>query len=208
MSSEWLSIQQAAKLLGVHPSTVRLWADKGILPVRRTEGGHRRFRRSDLEIWIQSRIQTTDNLSGSLAHRILEAIRKKIMEGDLQNEDWYQRLDDEARRQYRISGKHLLRGLQRFLSAKDKSSVISDAHALGYEYASRARRYKLDITEAVQAFLFFQKALFAGVYEMLQQSHMPFTAAHQQLLEDIVQFTDLILLNLIQIYTLLQGSGR
>ena len=46
--SEWVSLRQAAQMLGVHPATVRAWADKGELPSRRTPGGHRRFRRADL----------------------------------------------------------------------------------------------------------------------------------------------------------------
>ena len=45
MNDEWLSLSDAAKLLGVHPSTVRLWSDKGVLPTHRTSGGHRRYRR-------------------------------------------------------------------------------------------------------------------------------------------------------------------
>ncbi len=40
---EWLSLSDAARLLGVHPSTVRLWSDKGVLPTHRTSGGHRRY---------------------------------------------------------------------------------------------------------------------------------------------------------------------
>jgi len=29
--SDWLSLSEAAELLGVHPSTVRLWSGEGIL---------------------------------------------------------------------------------------------------------------------------------------------------------------------------------
>src|SRR2546429_533358 len=46
---EWLSLREAADLLGMHPATVRLWADRNELPSRRTNGGHRRFRRADIE---------------------------------------------------------------------------------------------------------------------------------------------------------------
>src|SRR2546426_9679846 len=46
---EWLSLSEAAELLGMHPATVRLWADRNELPSRRTNGGHPRFRRTDIE---------------------------------------------------------------------------------------------------------------------------------------------------------------
>ncbi len=40
----WLSVDEAARRLGVHPNTVRKWADTGILPCWRLPGsGHRRF---------------------------------------------------------------------------------------------------------------------------------------------------------------------
>lgn len=48
-SDELLPLSAVAEALGVSPSTVRRLADQGALPGTRTEGGHRRFRRSDVE---------------------------------------------------------------------------------------------------------------------------------------------------------------
>src|SRR5690554_3686476 len=45
---DWLTLTQAAELLGVHPSTLRRWANAGKVPVHLTPGGHRRFRRKEL----------------------------------------------------------------------------------------------------------------------------------------------------------------
>jgi excisionase family DNA binding protein len=49
---EWLTLGQAAAFLGAAQSTVRKWADQRRLPVFKTPGGHRRFRRSDLEAFL------------------------------------------------------------------------------------------------------------------------------------------------------------
>lgn len=38
----------AARLVGMKPETLADFAVKGILPSRRTPGGHRRYRRSDV----------------------------------------------------------------------------------------------------------------------------------------------------------------
>jgi excisionase family DNA binding protein len=46
---DWLTLGQAAKVLGVAQSTVRAWSDAGRLPVFYTPGGHRRFKRDDLD---------------------------------------------------------------------------------------------------------------------------------------------------------------
>ena len=50
MIKKWLTLKQAAMLLGVHPSTVRSWSDKSLLLVSRTRDGHRRFERPEAEL--------------------------------------------------------------------------------------------------------------------------------------------------------------
>jgi excisionase family DNA binding protein len=49
---EWFTLGQAAAFLGAAQSTVRKWADAERLPTFYTPGGHRRFRRSDLEAFL------------------------------------------------------------------------------------------------------------------------------------------------------------
>jgi excisionase family DNA binding protein len=44
-----LSVSEAAAIIGVHPSTIRDYVERGLLPCRRTPKQHRRFRRSDVE---------------------------------------------------------------------------------------------------------------------------------------------------------------
>lgn len=46
---EWLTLGEAARYLGVAQSTVRKWADMGRIETFKTPGGHRRFRREDLD---------------------------------------------------------------------------------------------------------------------------------------------------------------
>jgi excisionase family DNA binding protein len=49
---DWLTLGQAAKYLGVAQSTIRKWSDQGLLPAFYTPGGHRRFRRRDLDAFL------------------------------------------------------------------------------------------------------------------------------------------------------------
>jgi excisionase family DNA binding protein len=49
---EWLTLGQAARFLGVAQSTIRKWSDNGRVPAFYTPGGHRRFRRGDLEAFL------------------------------------------------------------------------------------------------------------------------------------------------------------
>src|SRR2546422_10083479 len=49
---DWLTLGQAAKFLGVAQTTVRKWSDQGRVPAFYTPGGHRRYRRRDLELFV------------------------------------------------------------------------------------------------------------------------------------------------------------
>jgi excisionase family DNA binding protein len=49
---DWLTLGQAAKYLGVAQSTIRKWSDQGLMPAFYTPGGHRRFRRRDLDDFL------------------------------------------------------------------------------------------------------------------------------------------------------------
>jgi excisionase family DNA binding protein len=51
--TEWLTLGQAAKYLGVAQSTIRKWSDLGRVPAFYTPGGHRRYRRSDLDSFLE-----------------------------------------------------------------------------------------------------------------------------------------------------------
>jgi excisionase family DNA binding protein len=51
---DWLTLGQAAKHLGVAQSTIRKWSDSGRVPAFYTPGGHRRYRRSDLDAFLAS----------------------------------------------------------------------------------------------------------------------------------------------------------
>jgi excisionase family DNA binding protein len=50
---DWLTLGQAAKYLGVAQSTIRKWSDQGRVPAFYTPGGHRRYRRGDLERFLE-----------------------------------------------------------------------------------------------------------------------------------------------------------
>ena len=50
---DWLTLGQAAKFLGVAQSTIRKWSDNGRVPAFYTPGGHRRYRRRDLEQFLE-----------------------------------------------------------------------------------------------------------------------------------------------------------
>jgi excisionase family DNA binding protein len=57
---DWLTLGQAATYLGVAQSTLRKWTDSGRVPAFKTPGGHRRYRRRDLDSFLERSGQTVE----------------------------------------------------------------------------------------------------------------------------------------------------
>jgi excisionase family DNA binding protein len=58
---DWLTLGQAAQYLGVAQSTIRKWTDSGRVPAFKTPGGHRRFRRRDLDAFLDHSGQVAES---------------------------------------------------------------------------------------------------------------------------------------------------
>ena len=205
---EWLTLSDAAKLLGVHPSTVRLWSDKGALPVHKTQGGHRRYKRGEILLWAE-----TNSKSGNEAlepegmmQEVVKNVRMQISEGRLQEESWYQMLDEEARVQYRMSARSLFQGLMNYMATNGEGAA-NESYAIGYEYASRARRYQLSYVDAAKAFLFFRDTLVESFIKVYTEANIPSRKA-TEMYRKMHTFTDEILISLLDTFRTLENANH
>jgi excisionase family DNA binding protein len=199
MAEDWLSLSEVAGKLGVHPSTVRSWSDQGHLPAHRTQGGHRRYRRSDVDLWIQTHREDSLDEGHMVVQAALKNIRVKVSEGRLENEGWYSKLDDDARLQYRHSGRALLQGLLDSL-AQDGEYDETEARSLGFEYASRGWRRGLTAAEASRAFLFFRNTLLDAMLNVFEEASIQTPRAWSDIFRKIYRFTDQIQITLLETY--------
>ena len=208
MTDEWLSLSDAAKLLGVHPGTLRLWSDKGAVPVHKTQGGHRRYKRGEVLLWAgtnsKSRMEAVE--PEGIMQEVVKNVRMQISEGRLEAESWYQKLDEEARAQYRMSSRSLFQGLMTYISTKGEEAA-SEAYVIGYEYASRARRYQLSYVDAAKAFLFFRDTLVTSVIRVYSDAHIPSKQA-TEMYAKMHSFTDEILISLLETYRKLETANH
>jgi excisionase family DNA binding protein len=198
MADEWLSLSDAANLLGVHPSTVRLWSDKGKIPTHKTQGGHRRYKRAEIVLWAETNQKSRDIEPEGMMNEVVRNVRMQISEGRLQAETWYQKLDEDARSQYRMTGRSLFHGLMNFV-ATNGQDASSEAYAIGYEYASRAHRYSLNYVDAAKAFLFFRSTLIESVIKVYSEANVP-SRQTAEIFHKIHVFTDEILISLLQTF--------
>lgn len=196
---EWMSLSEIAEVLGVHPSTVRNWTDQGRMPVHRTKGGHRRFKRSEVDLWLQSQQVSVPSEASLVIQHALKRTRIQISEGHLEAENWYQKLDQDARVKYRQSGRHLMQGLFAYLST-DGDDADAEARSLGYEYATRGRRYGLSISDATQAFLFFRNTLLDALLGVYESAVVRSPLVLSSMFRRINAFTDRILITLMETY--------
>lgn len=207
MAEDWLSLSEVAGKLGVHPSTVRSWSDRGHLPAHRTQGGHRRFRRSDVDLWIQTHREEGLDERNMVVQAALKNIRVKVSEGTLESEGWYEKLDDDARVQYRHSGRALLQGLLDSL-VQNGEYDDSEARSLGFEYASRGWRRGLTAAEASRAFLFFRNTLLDAMLNVYEESTIQTPKAWSDIFRKIYRFTDQIQITLLETYEAYQRGKR
>ena len=207
ISSEWLSLSEAAGMLGVHPSTVRSWSDQGRLPTHRTEGGHRRFRRADIELWLRSQKDHQVPVDLMLQHA-LRRTRMEISEGKLEEQEWYRKLDEDSREHYRMSGRSLLLGLIGHLSDGSMESASVEARSLGYEYASRGQRVGLSSVEAAHAFQFFRTAVMDAILSSYENADVRSPQTWSDLFRKMNTFSDLIIITLLETYEAIQLANH
>jgi len=205
--SEWLSLGDVAQKLGVHPSTVRSWSDHGLLPVHRTHGGHCRYLHSEIDLWVQSQRPGGADDANLIIQNALRSTRFQISLGRLEQEHWYQMLDDDAREQYRVSGRALLQGLINYLNYQG-AKAEAEAETLGYEYASRGRRYGLNSVDATHAFLFFRNTLLESMLDVYESAAVRSPHAWSDMMRKINEFTDAILITIMETYEAYHRSSR
>jgi len=202
---DWLSLGEAAKQLGVHPSTVRAWADHGYLPSQRTQGGHRRFRRSDVEMRMHTRWESAAPEATSVYSNVLRNTRVQISEINLEAEKWYRKMDDDSREQYRLSGRSLVQGLISHITTSD-GGLEAEARSLGYEYASRGQRVGLTSVEAAHAFQFFRTAVMDAILAAYENADVHSPQIWAELIRKMNSFSDLIIITLLDTYEAFQHS--
>jgi excisionase family DNA binding protein len=166
---EWLSLREAANLLGMHPATVRLWADRNEIPSRRTSGGHRRFRRTDVEARLREETQPEP---GPAAHLLIESVLGRIRfaftDGTLNTFPWYQHFDVAARDGYRQLGRQLLDLLLRTFNDPNKEALTHEIVELGHAYGRITRQSHVPVADAVRAFLYFRTLVDKGILQLVE----------------------------------------
>ncbi len=167
--ADLLTLSEAAALLGVHPATLRRWADQGDILVMVTPGGHRRFPRSEVERLkgIEAHADDEALVAEHLVARAVSRTREHLPEHA--GAGWVAGFDAAERNEKRATGLRLMALLQEFLAATEdrQSAILDEVRVFGRAYADDSRAHGLSLVDLLGAITFFrdqttESALSAG----------------------------------------------
>ena len=133
-----MSLGNACRMLGVNESTLRNWADSGVIRAFRTPGGHRRFLREDLLTAMQraadsptGRVMPSQTVTSVTTRRI-----RRLLQGDrTEIFPWYEAMDEATRGRLRLFGRRLLDVTETLLERKRPSAqALDEVRVIGEEY--------------------------------------------------------------------------
>lgn len=156
----WLSLGQAAGQLGIHPTTLRRWADQGEIPFLLTPGGHRRFAATDLDAFAALHRQRYSlvPVEEEWAERALTRTRRALTGPTA--ESWLVNMEDIHRERHRHLGRQLMGLTLQYISSNEGNGhILERAKEIGHEYGRISLEIKLPLTEALQAALYFRDEL-------------------------------------------------
>jgi excisionase family DNA binding protein len=181
----WLGLKQAAHYLGVHPTTLRRWANNGDISYLSTPGGHRRFELHDLERFAEDRrrLRAVAGVEQTWAEHAVALTRQEI--ASHQNEHWLAAFDEQERESKRQLGRRLMGLTLQFVAGHGaEAHLLDEARAIGRAHAENTLGLGLPLTEALQAMLFFRDTLVEAAIQLPEVAHVR-PEANQHLLRRI-----------------------
>lgn len=198
--TEWVSLRRAAEILGVHPATVRNWADKGELSSRRTPGGHRRFRLADLQRHIRQQTDAQPIEVQVIIQNALGQTRMQIGDGDLEDTPWYAAMSEATRQGLRVQGRALLEELRAYLAAGAPDSGLAHAIEMGRRYALTLTQDGLTLPQAMRGFYYFSDFVVNSVLTWSEIAAPRSPTDWANLLRQVNTFINAMLLSIAEYY--------
>ena len=156
---EWLGLGEASRILGVNESTLRRWADAGLVQTFRTPGGHRRFAAAGLRRIIDAAgedLVDRPAFDGDAVGRI----RARLLEADAAQRGWLDGISADGRSQLARLGRQTVGLVERYLSDDaGRDALEEQGGGLGRRYAVVLQGEGVRLTDAVAAFAYFRRGM-------------------------------------------------
>lgn len=193
---QWVTLTDAALQLGIHPTTLRRWADNGSIPVYITPGGHRRFLQSDLDSFVNHLEQVApDQLRRDMEKYALIETRQRLAKGIRpQTLDLFSETQRQTQREL---GQRLLALIvQHIVQDNRDEELLKQADNIAELYARSCYELHLSVADALEIILFFRDNLSEMALQMPQMTQLE-EDAHIRLLRKINQVFNRVQLSLV-----------
>lgn len=208
--TQWLSLSEASELIGVHPSTLRRWADAGTIHCTRTPGGHRRFRRAVLQRYLASKEDaeadrpSTDHVEMTAAEALEE---EGIAIEAMMRRQWHEPfVEAEVVGRMRELGQRLLGLLIQYLTRREEDErFLNEGREIGYNYGHESYAANIELLDAVEAFLYFRMNFAQTALQMPATAKLTEGSESVRLHQRIDRFMNSILIGLIAAYEEARG---
>lgn len=196
----WLSLTDACALLGVSPSTVRRWADTGVVRTFVTPGGHRRFSRAGLESLLPDRPTGRPSLGelGETPGRMARGYRRASGD-EASHIPWVAELDEAQRERFRGYGRGVVSALVTALDTADpvrRGERLREAGDACAEYGRIAGREGLGAPMTADLFLRFRRPFLAELGALARRREFDAAATSTLMAEANAALDDLLLATL------------
>lgn len=198
--SEWVSLRHAAEILGVHPATVRNWADSGKLPFRRTAGKHRRFNVNDLSEYVRAETDLEPIELQIIMQSALGQTRMQVGGQRLETAPWYAAMSDESKQHLREQGRRVLEALRRFVAAGAPDEGLASAINLGKDYAAHLIADGLTLPQALRGFYFFSDPVMNSILTWSELRQPNSSSEWSTLLRQVNTFMHAMQLSIVEYY--------
>jgi excisionase family DNA binding protein len=192
-----MSLGEAARVLGVAPTTLRRWADDGVVRSFVTPGGHRRFVRSSIAALVPADRRDRPSLErlGETPERMARAYRRSMARptGD---PDWLRGMQGADRDPLREHGRGLSAALLGYLDGgtqPEREARLAEAADAAAHYGRLAHARGATIHETVAAYLRFSRPFIAELATLARRRNLD-TAEATELLESTLVALDTLLL--------------
>ena len=152
---EWMRLSDAANFLGVHFTTLRRWSDAGEIPYFRTPGGRRRYKISDLTLFLNHSQEGEQlNLLHANSETAKPEIIREIKQLGMQDEPWYAQISPEHQQIMAQSGRRLIGSLMQYASRQDGGEqYLQQGKELAADYGQACLQSGLSIAQTMQTFV-------------------------------------------------------
>ena len=196
----WVTLTDACRLLGVSPSTVRRWADTGMIRTFVTPGGHRRFSKAGLDALLPHRPTGRPSLAdlGETPGRMARGYRRAADETHVRI-PWVEELDEPRRERFRTYGRGIVTSILEALDTEDprqRADLLLSAEDACAEYGRFAGREGLGSVTTADLFLRFRRPFLAELGALARRRELDASATSTLITEANTALDGLLLATL------------